>query len=59
MFCSHCYANGQFVLPDITADEMKERVKGKLKESGVPGFLIGVLTKKIPELERWKQKGAA
>ena len=56
MFCSRCYVDGQFVLSDISADEMKEHVKGKLKEFGIPGFLTGIFTKRIPELERWKQK---
>jgi hypothetical protein len=56
MFCSHCYINGQFVSPDLSADEMKELVKDKPREFGIPGFLTGVFTKKIPELERWKRK---
>ena len=59
MFCSHCYVGGKFVLPDITAEEMKELVKGKLKEFGIPVFLSGVFTKKIPNLERWKSAGTA
>jgi hypothetical protein len=54
MYCSHCYVNGAFTLPNITADEMKELVKGKLKEFGVPGFMSGIFTKNIPNLERWK-----
>ncbi|RVT76515.1 hypothetical protein EOD40_08400 [Flavobacterium sufflavum] len=54
MFCSKCFENGNFTLPDITVDEMKELVKGKLKEFGFPGFLAGFFTKGIPKLERWK-----
>jgi hypothetical protein len=54
MYCSHCYVNGKFVFPDITADEMKERVKAKLKEFHIPGFLSGIFTRNIPNLERWK-----
>ena len=53
-YCSHCFAAGQFTLPDITADEMKERVRGKLREMGFPGFLAGLFTRNIPKLERWK-----
>lgn len=53
-YCSHCYEGGRFTLPDITALEMKERVKGKLKEAGFPGFLAGLFTRKIPKLERWR-----
>ncbi len=53
-YCSHCYERGRFTLPDITAGEMQERVKGKLKEAGFPGFLAGLFSRKIPKLERWK-----
>ena len=54
MYCSLCYRNGEFTKPDMTVDEMKELVKGKLKEFGFPGFLAGFFTKNIPKLERWK-----
>lgn len=54
MYCSNCYENGNFTMPEITLNEMKERVKNKLKEFGLPGFLAGVYTKNIPKLERWK-----
>ena len=54
MYCSHCFRDGTFTLPDITVDEMKVRVSGKLKEFGIPGFLTGFFTRKIPRLERWK-----
>jgi len=53
-FCSHCYANGAFTQPDITAKEMQVFVKAKLKEFGMPGFLAGFFTTTIPRLERWK-----
>ncbi len=53
-YCSHCYGNGRFTLPDITAGEMQAFVKEKLKEFGFPGFLAGVFTRNIPRLERWK-----
>ncbi|MBI3265743.1 MAG: zinc ribbon domain-containing protein [Chlamydiae bacterium] len=56
MYCSHCYERGKFTLPNITVDEMKNRVKDKLKEFGFPGFLTGFFTKGISGLERWKNK---
>lgn len=55
MYCSHCYQNGKFTLPDLTLEDMKERVKGKMKEMGIPGFLTGLFTYNLPKLERWKQ----
>ena len=53
-YCSHCYQGGRFTLPELTAEQMQERVKGKLKEFGLPGFLAGLFTRGIPKLERWK-----
>ena len=52
-YCSHCYQGGKFTLPDITVAQMQERVKGKIKDAGFPGFLAGFFTKKIPKLQRW------
>jgi len=43
-------------MPDLTAEQMKERVKGKLKEFGFPGFVAGFFTRRIPMLERWQSK---
>jgi hypothetical protein len=54
-YCSNCYQKGQFVQPNITVDEMKERVKGKMKEMHIPGFLAWFFAKDIPKLKRWQQ----
>lgn len=54
MYCSHCYQKGQFTQPNLTMDEMKLRVKEKLKEFGFPGFIAGLFTHNIPTLERWR-----
>ena len=54
MYCSHCYEDGQFTLPNITAAEMKERVKGKIVEAGFPKFLAGLFVYNLHKLERWK-----
>lgn len=54
MYCSHCYVNGNFTLPDITVDEMKERVIGKLTEMKFPKFVAKFFTRNIHKLERWK-----
>lgn len=52
-FCSHCYVNGKFTDPTLTADEMIEKVRGKMKEMHIPGFLAKRFTKDIPTLKRW------
>ena len=54
-FCSHCYVRGQFTNPELTADQMVERVQAKMKEMHVPGFLARRFTKDIPTLKRWAQ----
>ncbi|MGE6489177.1 zinc ribbon domain-containing protein [Paenisporosarcina sp. NPDC076898] len=52
-YCSHCYENGVFTHPDLTAEQMKELVKQKLIEFKIPKFLTGFFTRNIPKLERW------
>lgn len=54
-YCSHCYQNGVFVLPDITMEQMQARVRGKLIEVGIPNFLAGFFIRGIPRLERWRK----
>jgi hypothetical protein len=53
MYCSHCYRDGRFTQPDITAEQMQERVKDKLKEYGFPGFMAAFMSRSIPGLKRW------
>jgi hypothetical protein len=54
VYCSHCYVDGKFTLPDYTVEQMQDRVREKLREFGVPGFLGWFFTRKIPKLERWR-----
>jgi len=58
MYCSHCYQQGKFTLPDITLEEMIARVRGKFKEMHIPGFLAFFFTRNIPKLRRWSQRDA-
>jgi hypothetical protein len=53
--CSHCYENGEFTLPTLTVDQMKDRVKQKLVEFGFPRFLTGLFTINILKLKRWSK----
>jgi len=52
-YCSHCYAGGRFVEPNLTVTQMIEKVQGKMKEMYIPGFLAKGFTKDIPNLRRW------
>src|ERR1700675_2502662 len=35
-YCSHCYAAGQFTDPNLTVEQMVEKVRGKMKEMYIP-----------------------
>ncbi|HOY49745.1 MAG TPA: zinc ribbon domain-containing protein [Flavobacteriales bacterium] len=54
VYCSHCYLNGSFTMPHLKVSDMQVRVKGKMREMGMPGFVAGFFTRSIPKLERWK-----
>ena len=54
MYCKHCYQEGEFLQKSITVDEMKQVVKEKCVEMGIPKFLAGMFAKNIHKLERWK-----
>jgi hypothetical protein len=55
MYCSHCYEAGKFTLPEISAAEMQLRVKGKLKQLGIPRPAQWLFTRNIPKLARWNK----
>ena len=57
-YCSHCYEKGAFSQPNITVDEMKALVEGKLRSMHFPGFLARRFTKDVPTLRRWKKAAA-
>lgn len=54
-YCSHCYEGGRFTLPDLTVEQMQERVRAKVIEFGMPKWLAGFFTRGIPKLERWSK----
>jgi hypothetical protein len=53
-YCSHCYDAGTFTLPDLTVEQMRERVAQKLRESHFPGFLARLMTRNLAQLDRWR-----
>ncbi len=54
-FCSYCYKDGAFCSPELdTPQKMQEFCIGKLKETGMPGFVAWTFTRGIPRLRRWK-----
>jgi len=59
VYCSHCYANGQFTLPDIDVAQMQSIVREKLREFGFPAPLGWFFARKVPKLARWSGAGEA
>lgn len=53
-YCSHCYQNGRFTEPDLTAQQMVQKVSAKLREMHFPSFMARRFTREIPDLKRWK-----
>jgi hypothetical protein len=53
-YCSHCYDAGEFRLPDLTVEQMRERVVQKLREFHFPGFLARFMTRNLGQLDRWR-----
>ena len=59
MYCSHCYAKGQFTLPDIGVEQMQDRVRDKMREMGIPALLGWFFARKVPKLARWHSPAAS
>ena len=57
-YCSHCYGNGMFTQPDITAEEMTTLVEDKLRSMHFPGFVARKFAKEVPTLRRWRDRSA-
>lgn len=54
VYCSHCYVDGRFVDPTISMEQMREKVKAKLIDFGIPSFLCWIFTRKTARLLRWR-----
>ena len=53
-YCSLCYEHGAFLAPDFSVEEMQQFCIEQLKKKGLPKFVGWLLTRGLPELERWK-----
>lgn len=56
IYCEYCFQNGEFVAPDLTMDDMIDKVTEVMIEKlKIPGFQASMLSKMyIPQLKRWK-----
>lgn len=55
-YCHYCYANGSFVGPDCTLEQMQEYARKGMTEKGLPKLLIWFSLKMMPKLKRWAKK---
>lgn len=54
-YCHYCFRNGKFLEPDITVDEMIEKVVRIMKLTKMPEQQVREVAKSfIPSLERWR-----
>jgi hypothetical protein len=53
-YCCYCYKNGKFTEPDITKEQMIEKVAGIMKQMQMPDSQIGQVKTFIPMLKRWR-----
>ena len=58
MYCSMCYANGQFLTPPEidTPEKMQKFCIQEMKKSGMNGLFAWLATRGIPRLERWTKR---
>lgn len=56
-YCSYCYADGRFIQPNMTVDQMKELCVAKLHEMGYPKFVARLMVWNLHKLERWNVGG--
>lgn len=55
-YCQTCYTDGEFTEPDLTLKEMKAKVAERCKELGYNKIITFLLTRRIDNLERWRDK---
>lgn len=53
-FCTDCCQNDQFTEPNLTMEQMKQKLVAKLRAMGMPGNLDR-FTDRLQTLERWKK----
>lgn len=53
-YCGYCYMNGEFVQPDMTVEQMKVLVAGKLREKGFPKYVANLFALAVKDLKRWR-----
>lgn len=53
-YCTDCFENDHFTEPNLTMEQMKQKLIAKLKAASMPGNLDR-FTDRLQTLERWKK----
>lgn len=56
IYCKTCFNVGEFTEPELTLEQMKRKVRNRCKELGFSKLLTLVVTIRLKNLERWKEK---
>lgn len=54
VWCSLCYHDGAFIVPDCTLDHMRIIVDAALIENGSGRLMRWMAQRQLPKLERWR-----
>jgi len=52
-YCKFCYQKGEFTVPGITLDEMKERMVRLSHNEKIPQEALEAAINRLPHLKRW------
>ena len=55
-YCKYCYRDGQCTHPEMTLEEMKERMIKKMEREKLPDDIIERAVNRLPFLKRWSAK---
>ncbi len=55
-YCMYCYSEGKFLNPDITLDQMSNKLVEMMEEKNVPQDIIDQVKDLLPTLKRWAKK---
>jgi hypothetical protein len=55
-YCKYCYADGAFINPNMTLDEMKGFMMKFMEKEKLPEDIVGVAISRLPFLKRWSEK---
>ena len=54
IYCSLCYADGDFIHQGVTAQEFQANTVAAMKADGMAGWKAWLLTREIPRRPRWR-----